>query len=71
MRRNKVAVAAFLKDQIGFLEMSDLVERCLIKMDYIANPKYEDYVHTDSETRIKALEMIGVNNRMNYDLTNN
>jgi len=55
---NEVAVAAFLKDQIGFLEMSELVERCLGKMDYIANPKYEDYVHTDSETRIKALEMV-------------
>ena len=56
---NEVAVAAFLKDQIGFLEMSELVERCLGKMDYIANPNYEDYVHTDSETRVKALEMIG------------
>jgi len=55
---NEVAVAAFLKDQIGFLEMSQLVERCLDKVDYIANPKYEDYVHTDSETRIKALEMV-------------
>jgi len=56
---NEVAVAAFLKDQIGFLEMSQLVERCLGKVDYIANPKYEDYVNTDSETRIKALEMVG------------
>jgi 1-deoxy-D-xylulose-5-phosphate reductoisomerase len=56
---NEVAVAAFLKDQIGFLEMSELVERCLGKMDYIANPQYEDYVHTDSETRIRALEMVG------------
>lgn len=55
---NEVAVAAFLKDQIGFLEISELVERCLEKMDYIANPLYDDYVHTDSETRIKALEMI-------------
>jgi 1-deoxy-D-xylulose-5-phosphate reductoisomerase len=56
---NEVAVAAFLKDQIGFLEMSELVERCLEKMDYIANPNYEDYVQTDTETRAKALEMIG------------
>jgi 1-deoxy-D-xylulose-5-phosphate reductoisomerase len=56
---NEVAVDAFLKDRIGFLEMSTVVERCLGKMDYIANPKYEDYVHTDSETRIKALEIVG------------
>src|SRR5688572_28818847 len=56
---NEVAVDAFLKDRIGFLEMSTVVERCLGKMDYIENPKYEDYVQTDSETRIKALEIVG------------
>ena len=56
---NEVAVDAFLKDRIGFLEMSDVVERCLGKMDYIANPLYEDYVHTDSETRVRAMELVG------------
>ncbi len=55
---NEIAVAEFLKDRIGFLEMSDVVERCLEKMDYVANPVYEDYVNTDKETRIKALELI-------------
>jgi 1-deoxy-D-xylulose 5-phosphate reductoisomerase len=55
---NEVAVAEFLKDRIGFLEMSDVVEQCLAKMDYIASPAFEDYVSTDRETRIKALELI-------------
>jgi 1-deoxy-D-xylulose-5-phosphate reductoisomerase len=55
---NEVAVAEFLKDRIGFLEMSDIVERCLAKMDYIASPALEDYVNTDRETRIKAKELI-------------
>jgi 1-deoxy-D-xylulose-5-phosphate reductoisomerase len=55
---NEVAVAEFLKDRIGFLEMSDVVERCLAKMDYITNPTLEDYVSTDKETRIKAKELI-------------
>jgi 1-deoxy-D-xylulose-5-phosphate reductoisomerase len=55
---NEIAVAEFLKDRIGFLEMSAVVERCLEKMDYVANPVYEDYVNTDKETRIKALELI-------------
>jgi 1-deoxy-D-xylulose-5-phosphate reductoisomerase len=55
---NEVAVAEFLKDKIGFLEMSDVVERCMTKMAYIKNPSYEDYVETDKETRIKALELI-------------
>ncbi|AYB32336.1 1-deoxy-D-xylulose-5-phosphate reductoisomerase [Chryseolinea soli] len=55
---NEVAVAAFLKERIGFLEMSDVVERCLEKMDYIKTPAYEDYVNTDKETRIRASEFV-------------
>ncbi|HEY9049674.1 MAG TPA: 1-deoxy-D-xylulose-5-phosphate reductoisomerase [Ohtaekwangia sp.] len=55
---NEIAVAGFLKDKVGFLEMSDIVERCLAKMNYVVNPSYEDYVHTDRETRVRASEMI-------------
>ena len=56
---NKVAVAEFLTDRIGFLEMSSLVEQCLEKMDYIERPSYEDYVYTDKETRARAFEWLG------------
>jgi 1-deoxy-D-xylulose-5-phosphate reductoisomerase len=55
---NEVAVAEFLKDRIGFLEMSDIVEKCLEKMHYIKSPGYDDYVNTDKETRIRAFEMV-------------
>ncbi|MBA4144537.1 MAG: 1-deoxy-D-xylulose-5-phosphate reductoisomerase [Cytophaga sp.] len=55
---NEVVVSEFLKDNIGFLKMSEVVEQCLLKMDFIANPSYEDYVATDKETRIKAFELI-------------
>jgi 1-deoxy-D-xylulose-5-phosphate reductoisomerase len=55
---NEVAVAAFLRDRVGFLEMSGIVERCLQKMTYIKNPSYEDYVETDRETRLMAFETI-------------
>jgi 1-deoxy-D-xylulose-5-phosphate reductoisomerase len=34
------------------------VEQCLAKIDYIISPSYEDYVYTDKETRIKALELV-------------
>jgi 1-deoxy-D-xylulose-5-phosphate reductoisomerase len=57
---NEVAVAEFLKDRVGFLEMSDIVEKCLEKMDYVKNPGYEDYVNTDKETRIRAAELVKV-----------
>jgi 1-deoxy-D-xylulose-5-phosphate reductoisomerase len=55
---NEIAVEAFLKDKIGFLEMPGIVEQCMTKMHYISNPALEDYVNTDKETRIKAYELI-------------
>ena len=48
---NEIAVSRFLKDDVGFLEMSDLVEQCMNKVSFIKQPTYEDYVLTDSETR--------------------
>ncbi len=48
---NEVVVEAFLKDKIGFLEMSDVVEKCLQTIDFITKPSYDDYVATDKETR--------------------
>jgi 1-deoxy-D-xylulose-5-phosphate reductoisomerase len=55
---NEIAVTAFLKDKIGFLQMSDLVEKCIQTIAYIAKPSYEDYVDTDKETRRIAEENI-------------
>jgi 1-deoxy-D-xylulose-5-phosphate reductoisomerase len=55
---NEVAVAQFLKDRVGFLEMSDVVERCLTRMSFIKHPSHEDYIQTDKETRAMALELI-------------
>ena len=56
---NEVAVAAFLRDDVGFLEMSDLVESCLTKVSYLAAPSLDDYVATDRETRRVARELVG------------
>jgi 1-deoxy-D-xylulose-5-phosphate reductoisomerase len=55
---NEVAVQEFLKERISFLEMPEIVERCLEKIDFIAKPVLEDYVNTDKETRIRALELV-------------
>jgi len=56
---NEVVVDAFLKDQIGFLEMSDVIEKCTRNVTFVKKPSFEDYVDTDTETRIKAKEIIG------------
>ncbi|WP_205502840.1 1-deoxy-D-xylulose-5-phosphate reductoisomerase [Rufibacter psychrotolerans] len=55
---NEVAVAAFLREEIGFLEMSDLISDCLAKVAYIAKPSLEDYVQTDQEARQVAFSLM-------------
>ncbi len=55
---NEVVVSAFLKDKIGFLQMSDVVADCMSKISHIKSPTFEDYVLTDKETRVKATEYI-------------
>lgn len=55
---NEVAVAAFLRDGIGFLQMPDLVENCLSKVSYLAEPALDDYVRTDQETRRVAQDFL-------------
>ena len=56
---NEVAVEKFLKDQIGFNEMPELIEACMESVAYIKTPKYDDLVASDSETRNLAKELIG------------
>ncbi len=48
---NEVVVAAFLKERIGFLEMSDVIATCMEKATFVANPNYDDYVSSDKESR--------------------
>ena len=55
---NEIAVAAFLKDKIGFLNMSDLIADCMEKITFVSNPSLEDYVATNKETRILAKELL-------------
>ncbi|MCD8030780.1 MAG: 1-deoxy-D-xylulose-5-phosphate reductoisomerase [Bacteroides sp.] len=55
---NEVVVAAFLKDRIGFLAMSDVVEKTMERVDYIQAPRYEDYVATDEVARRIAEELV-------------
>lgn len=55
---NEIVVNAFLKDQIGFLEMSDIIEKVMQTADFIQAPTLEDYFRTDEIIRIKTKELI-------------
>ena len=55
---NEIAVAAFLQDKIGFLNMSDLIANCMEKITFVSKPTLTDYVATDEATRILANELL-------------
>lgn len=57
---NEVAVAAFLKDKVSFLGMSDVIERCMATTTFIKKPILDDYIATDAETRQRANEYINL-----------
>ena len=55
---NEVAVNAFLKDQIPFLAIEEIVTTLMKKHHNIVHPSYEQIAKIDAETRQKASEMI-------------
>ena len=48
---NEIAVSAFLNDKIGFLNMADLIDNCLEKINFVKNPSLEELIESDLETR--------------------
>lgn len=55
---NEIAVDAFLKDKIKFLQIAELNEKCMQHVSFIKHPTLEDYVATDAETRKVAASFL-------------
>jgi len=55
---NEVVVNAFLTNKVGFLEMSEMIEKTMEKMEFIEHPSLEDYEHSDKEARLFANELV-------------
>jgi 1-deoxy-D-xylulose-5-phosphate reductoisomerase len=55
---NEVAVAAFLEGRIGFLQMSELLERTMQKASFKKAASFEDYEASNAEARQIAGELI-------------
>ena len=55
---NEIAVFAFLRNRLGFLDMTDLVERTMDKMPFIENPTLEEYFESDGQARTFAASLI-------------
>ena len=55
---NEIAVYAFLRNRIGFLDMTEVVEQTMQKMPFIQNPTLEQYFESDGEARSFAASLI-------------
>jgi len=55
---NEIAVSAFLCNQIGFLDMPEVVDYVLNKTKTISNPSLEELEETDAKGRVLATEFI-------------
>ncbi|MDQ3842406.1 MAG: 1-deoxy-D-xylulose-5-phosphate reductoisomerase [Bacteroidota bacterium] len=55
---NEIAVFAFLRNKIGFLEMTDLVEKTMQKVSFISKPTLQEYFESDGEARSYAADLI-------------
>ena len=55
---NEIAVYAFLKNRIGFLEMTDLIEKTMEHVSFIEKPTLEEYYESDGEARSFAADII-------------
>jgi 1-deoxy-D-xylulose-5-phosphate reductoisomerase len=55
---NEIVVYAFLKNRIGFLDMTDVIERTMQKVSFIQKPTIEQYYESDGEARSYAADII-------------
>ncbi len=55
---NEVVVQAFLKEQIRFVEMPEIIEECMQKAAFLVNPDLNDYIQTDKDVRILCYSIV-------------
>lgn len=54
---NEAAVAAYLRDEIGFYDITDIVAECMAGSDFAAEPDLETIFATDKAVYAKAAEL--------------
>ncbi|MFV0522383.1 MAG: 1-deoxy-D-xylulose-5-phosphate reductoisomerase [Mangrovibacterium sp.] len=55
---NEIAVEAFLRDKIRFIDMPDIITDCMQKLPYLPQPDINDYIACDKETRLFTQSLI-------------
>lgn len=57
---NEIAVFGFLKNRIGFLDMTEVIERTMERLVFIEKPTLEEYFESDAEARNFAASLINL-----------
>lgn len=55
---NEIAVFAFLRNRVGFLDMTDVIEKTMQKVPFIEQPTLEEYFESDAVAREFAATLI-------------
>jgi len=55
---NEIAVFAFLRNRLNFLDMTDVIEKTMHKVPFLENPTLEEYYESDGEARNYAADII-------------
>lgn len=57
---NEIAVYAFLKNRIGFMEMTEIIEEVMNAIRFIEKPTLNDYLKSDADARSLAADLINL-----------
>ena len=55
---NEIAVYAFLRNRVGFLDMTEMIERTMQHVPFMESPTMEEYFDSDAEARNFAASLI-------------
>ena len=55
---NEVAVEAFLKDAIGFLDIAEIIDKTMNTIEFMSHPSIEDYIECDRIARKLAYNFV-------------
>lgn len=55
---NEIAVWAFLRNRVGFLDMTDVIEKTMNAVPFIEKPTLDEYLDSDGEARNYAASLI-------------
>jgi 1-deoxy-D-xylulose-5-phosphate reductoisomerase len=57
---NELAVYGFLKNKVGFIDMTDIIERTMSEIPFIQNPTLQEYFDSDGEARNFAASLVKI-----------